>query len=434
MLEAWRSLLRRPEIAPRSLDSYRRERTAQWFLPIGYGLLEGGFVGVIADKVYHVPPSALALITAAPMFGNLSSVFWARLAHERRKVPVLVSIQALLSGLIASVALLPDSRPGGPLLIAIVIASRLLIGGFITVRSNVWTLNYPSAVRGRVTSRLTLLGVLTMTFTAVAGGLFLDAHPGSFRPLYLGAALLSVLGILSLARVKLEGEAEALRVREPLADASGSLQLLREDPVFARYMGWQFLLGVSNMMIEPPLIYLVSRELQASYSVSILLTAALPLGVGVLMLPYWAAVIDRMHIVRFRVRHSWMWAASSLLVCAGAFQGSLLWVGVGRFVLGLVRGGGMLAWQLGHNDFAKPERAGLYMGVHATLTGVRGAVAPFLGMWLYVGWAERSLPGVGQILPAFSGIGPALFGLSAALSVVATFGFAGMARKLREES
>ena len=38
--------------------------------------------------------------------------------------------------------------------------------------------------------------------------------------------------------------------------------------------GWQFLLGVSNMMIEPPLIYLVSRELQASYSVSMVAAVA----------------------------------------------------------------------------------------------------------------------------------------------------------------
>jgi hypothetical protein len=58
--------------------------------------------------------------------------------------------------------------------------------------------------------------------------------------------------------------------------------------------------------------------------------------------------------------------------------------------MGAARSGGGLAWNIGHNDFAPSERAGAYMGVHVTLTGIRGAFAPFLGMALYLGWnADR---------------------------------------------
>jgi hypothetical protein len=55
---------------------------------------------------------------------------------------------------------------------------------------------------------------------------------------------------------------------------------------------------------------------------------------------------------------------------------------------GLGSGGGALAWNLGHLDFARPEEAEIYMGIHVSLTGLRGLIAPLIGMWLYAsfGW------------------------------------------------
>ena len=76
-----------------------------------------------------------------------------------------------------------------------------------------------------------------------------------------------------LAR-EVQGELDAAGTSP--AGLASAWRLLRGDPMFARYQGCQFLLGVSNMMIEAPLIYLVSRELQASYTTSIALTLAIP--------------------------------------------------------------------------------------------------------------------------------------------------------------
>ena len=55
---------------------------------------------------------------------------------------------------------------------------------------------------------------------------------------------------------------------------------------------------------------------------------------------------------------------------------------------GLGLGGGALAWNLGHLHFAHPQEAEVYMGVHVTLTGVRGLIMPFVGIWLWTvaGW------------------------------------------------
>ena len=59
----WRGVgaaLRRPEIEPGALASFRRERAADATLPLCMALMEGGFIGVIADKVHHAHPAWIA--------------------------------------------------------------------------------------------------------------------------------------------------------------------------------------------------------------------------------------------------------------------------------------------------------------------------------------------------------------------------------------
>ena len=310
----WRRVaahLTRPEIAATALASYRYERWTELAMPIAGTLLEGGFIGVIADKLYHVHPSVLALITAAPMFGLLSSVLWARLAVGRRKVPFITALMTGFVGCVATISVLPNGPLGPWLLVGSQIVARLILGGIITIRSVIWTLNYPHEARARVTSRLQILTILTMTLTSLLGGLLLDADPASFRIVYGVGAAVSVLGVLSFSRVRLMGEdAQITRERTmrhaetgaTAASLASAWHVLRHDPLYARYQGCQFLIGVANMMIEAPLIYLVSRELQASYATSIALTLGIPLALSMLTLPLWAIYVDRVHISEFRAR------------------------------------------------------------------------------------------------------------------------------------
>ena len=135
-----------------------------------------------------------------------------------------------------------------------------------------------------------------------------------------------------------------------------------------------------------------------------------------------------MHISEFRARHSWIWVIAQGFTWLGAVQGSLAWIGVGRVLLGIGRSGGSLAWQLGHNDFARLENVGLYMGVHVTLTGLRGAFAPFLGMLLYVGWGSIELGGLR--VPAFEGIGAHAIGLACVISTLGTLGYWRLHRRM----
>ena len=86
-----------------------------------------------------------------------------------------------------------------------------------------------------------------------------------------------------------------------------------------------------------------------------------------------------------------------------------LWIGAA--IRGIGFGGGVLAWNLGHQDYAPVEKSGRYMGLHVTLTGIRGLIAPAIGMALYSFLKQQGFNAgaivflVGAGLSALGGIG-----------------------------
>src|ERR687894_1009001 len=74
--------------------SYRQEMRSALTYPLAAALAEGSFTGIVATKYFHASPVLLAVITAAPMFGNIMALVWAELARTRRKVPFVNALQA----------------------------------------------------------------------------------------------------------------------------------------------------------------------------------------------------------------------------------------------------------------------------------------------------------------------------------------------------
>ena len=95
----------------------------------------------------------------------------------------------------------------------------------------------------------------------------------------------------------------------------------------------------------------------------------------------WARLFDGSHVVVYRARQAWTLVAAVAIICLGTFGGWLPVLWVGSVVLGGgATAGANLGWNLGHNDFASLGKVQQYMGVNVTLTGVRGAIAPPVGV------------------------------------------------------
>jgi hypothetical protein len=144
-------------------------------------------------------------------------------------------------------------------------------------------------------------------------------------------------------------------------------------------------------MLTSQMVVILTERLGMPPGRQIAMLAVLPLLAMPLCVPMWARLFDGGHVVRYRARQAWVLVLAVAILCAGTLA-DLEWVlWAGAAVLGVAYAGANLGWSLGHNDFASPGRAQHYMGVHVTLTGLRGMVAPPLGIALYQGLETLSV-------------------------------------------
>ena len=385
---------------------YARELWPWALLGITSGLVEGGTVAVLVKKGFagliapHWVDFAVALVSGAPALANISSFAWANLAHGRARVGVLASLQAAFAVSVGLIALAPFAASGLVLTIVAVIIARVLWAGILTVRAAVWSANYPRHVMARTTGRIVIAGSLGVAAVALLAGWILDLHTAAARWLYLFAALCGLLAALRYraVRVRRQYRLLAAEARSGLADGAFSLamlrQILREDPGFRSYMFWLGLYGSGNLMMNAQLVVLFTDRLRLSSLTQILLLTVVPLMLTPVFLPLWARLFDRGHIIEYRSRQCWaLVGAMAILTLSVTLRlPALLWAGA--VLVGISYAGANLGWNLGHNDFASLGRTQHYMGVHVTLTGVRGLLAPPLGMACYE-WLEWERSGWG---------------------------------------
>lgn len=424
--------------------SYRYEIRSALTYPLAASLAEGSFTGVVAAKYFQASPILIALITAAPMFGNIMAMIWSELSRNRRKVPFVNMLQAGVVLTIASVALtaLLPVKVGAWVFAGQIVLTRMLASGIVTVRSVIWRANYPRNIRGQIIGRVTVVATAVLASATFLGSWWLDQNPRAFVYLYPLAAILGAVGIWQFSHIRVRREGQQLRRAQLLytprpealaqTDETNVLnydpprrglraffldawKVLREDKAFRLYQRYQFLSGFAFMLFGPSLLYMVSKEMtdeRREYLLATVVLQIIPLITMLAATQLWAPLFDRVHITTFRVIQTGVSVTAMLLLFAGARLDQLWIVAAAQFLIGVTNAGGNLAWNLGHNAFAPGDRAASYMGVHVMLTGLRGCIAPFLGAWLYqVPWIGRNV-----------------FLLSALVSSMALAGFWSMAR------
>ncbi len=423
----------RPAAMPHlSRGHYLRELPAWAFLPIMIGAVEGGVVGVVANNAFadHVPKIALeyavATLAGAGAFANILSFAWARWAHGRNKIRFLVALMLAVCVMVGMIAAAPLNTAGLVLLVAGVVGARVCWSGVAMLRSTVWRANYPRADRARIAGKFaTIQSVMTVTIALLIASV-MEKNEHLFRFIYPAAAGLGAIGAIFYSRMRVRGhralllaELDAPLTQRPSFNPRGVLRVLADDRRYRRFMTSQFVFGVGNMMTMAPIILVVKDVFGLGYLGGILITSIIPFACMTFAISGWSRFMDRMHIIQFRAMHSWVFVVTAaLLAVATLTQTAALLFGAAA-LRGIAFGGGVLAWNLGHHDFAPPHRASEYMAVHVTLTGLRGLIAPFLGVSLY------------RLLEANGFNGGWTFGVCLVLSAIGAFGFVLMWRQER---
>lgn len=416
--------------------NYARELVSWLFLPFMLGAVEGGTISIIVKKAFAGVPGissstlnlAVAVVTAAPAVANISSFIWATLSHGRPKVRFISTLQLATAGLVALIAATPHTPFGLVMLTTLVVLARVTWTGVITTRTAVWGANYPRADRARIAGKMATVQSAALSFVGILLGTAMDWNEKSFHWLFPLCAAIGVFGNTIYRRVRLRGQRRLARAERsgriedrPTLNPMSVTRVLRADPLYRRFMLWMFIFGLGNLMLSAPLAIVLNDGFHVSYITGILITSAIPTALMPISIPLWSRLLNRCHVVEFRAKHAWSFVTVSCLQFLGAGLHSLPLFFIASVAMGIAFGGGVLAWNLGHHDFAPPHRDGQYMGVHVTLTGLRGLLAPFLAVGIYDA-LDRSAKGAGG--------GVWVFSICLLLNLVGAIGFLHLRRQM----
>lgn len=371
------------------------ERRAWTLIYLCLGLVEGGTAAVMVRALFgdQAPKMAvdlvLAVVSSAPAWSNLASLAYARRAQGRPKVAFLVPLLIALCLCVAALAFVPKSGFGLVLFFVFYASARLLWAGIETVRSVVWSVNYPSRLRARITARITINTSIALSCIGLSVG-WLLGHGGSWwRLAIIVGAACGLAGALAFRhfRVRRERElldAERARLREGATfGLAGMRELLARDASFRDYQMAMSVFGAGNLALIPLLIVCLNEVLGLPAFTQVLIATALPILIIPFAVQPWARYLDRHRVLAFRAVHGRVnVTAIALLVAAVLLRQAWLLV-PGSLLLGVSSAAGNLGWTLGHNDFAPRGEETRYMALHVTLTGMRGLVAPPLTIGLY---------------------------------------------------
>jgi len=407
---------------------HKRELLAWAFLPMMMGAVDGGVIGILTKRLFdgHVDETILAWVVAtlaaAQGFANISSFLWSAMSHGRHKIRFITGLKVAIVLMIAGVAFVPQTELGLLALLLCVVGTRVCYTGIVTLRTTVWQANYPRENRALVAGKIATVQALVLASVAFGIGQAMDIGEDSFRWVYPIAASFGIIGAWIYSKIRVDNHS-ALLTNERAASSDVSFlpwktfRLLFEDRAFAKYMGCQFIFGVGNLMLMAPLIVILNDQFKLDYLGEIFIVTIIPILMIPLSTPLWARLLNKTHVLTFRSIHSWFFVVSSLCIGVGIALHSVGGLWIGAVVRGVGFGGGVLAWNLGHQDYAPIEQSGRYMGLHITLTGIRGLLAPAFGMGLYTFLLHRGFHA-----------GPIVFYCGAGLSALGGVGFVWLAK------
>ncbi len=241
----------------------------------------------------------------------------------------------------------------------------------------VYSRNYASKERGKRLSWNFIFSALIGMILSYSGGSYLDAE--STDP----ALIFKIMGMVALA----SSLALFLIPSEPIEKGNrtqgllDSLLLLKEDRLFANMLLAWMIMGLGIIMTLPLRIEYLGGEsgLNLSNEQIALVTVVVFSVARILSSRLWGELFDRIRFLWYRISLNLLLISATLVYFHAE---DILGVCIGAALAGVGVGGSKIAWSLWVTKLAPSGMEARYMGAHVALTGLRGAIAPFLGYWL----------------------------------------------------
>lgn len=342
---------------------------------------------VVMAKTLHANEFQVALFTALGPIALLIGIFGSELVQDRDKRPFIFWV-----GMISRCSFLLFLFVRDLWSFIAVSAIFFVLNAFLTPAvSAMWQANISPEYRNRLWGLTAVVMTVISMAAAYISGVILDHDPWSYQWMYAVGGIFGMVGIYVLATSPLRGlyklTAESTvptfgrTVIQPLRNL---VTLLKQDPDYFHFEASFFLYGVAFMLMCPALPMYMVDVAKMSYEQSGMAAGLLGQLGMIFASIIWGKMMDRLGPTLLCAIIFSILAFFPGVLLLGPFAGAhgiplVYVVYLGYIIFGLGMSGINIAWSLGPVAFAGNRDASTYLGVHVTLTGLRGSVAPMLG-------------------------------------------------------
>ena len=333
----------------------------------------------------HATPLQIAVATALQPASAILSLYWSAWVNKRRDRLVSNLIWASIIGHLPFVFFPFVNNTW--FFVFVYGAYMMLHRGVIPAWMEIMKLNLPHVSRQRVFAYGSAIGYLgDGIFPFIIGGL-LDGYFQAWRWLFPLSAFVALIPLILQYRILIRMDNIPSIVTTPPSMRAmlvnpwkNAWKLMINRPDFRRFQVGFMLGGAGLMVMKVVLPSFFMGVLKLSYTeLAIALTLCKGIGFAATS-QVWARWMNKVDIYRFS---SWVTILAFLFpVCLIAAKLHIAWIYIAYLFYGIMQAGSELSWNLSGPIFANHEDSSVYSSVNVVTVGLRGCVAPALGIYV----------------------------------------------------
>lgn len=334
--------------------------------------LSASFFPIIARKL-GASSFQMALISSAPFMGALFTLYWARLsATAVSQMGFFVKVK-----LLARVVILFAFLAINPWIFILLVALNSLLEqagspAYVRIMKEIYSDDY----RGRAMGYVRMEMALTAVFTAYLGGFLLDHF--SYRYIFPLGAVFGILAVVNFGKIKVQENNVKQKKKKRGILPREILEVFRKDKPFALFQTIFFIQGFANLMVMPlfPIFLVDYLEISNTSMGKLVSLSSISLIFSYLL---WGHYIDKRGACQPLILNLLL---RSFIPIFYVFASSIWYIVPASIISGFTMGAGELSRVHFITNRAKSKDIPTYQGIDFTLMGLRGVVAPFLGVAL----------------------------------------------------
>ncbi|NOR45119.1 MAG: MFS transporter [Candidatus Delongbacteria bacterium] len=348
----------------------------------------GPLMDIIATKALGAADWQLTLLVMIWPVTNFVSIWWGKILESSENKSIFYWIVAFFGRLIFVLGIWVMTMNQFLVLLAVSFSFNSL---FIPLYNNLFQKHFDSKIRGKIFGLTISLSTLIVIIFSYIAGRILDSDENSFRIIMVFAGISGFLGtaILSTFKPEIKTKNHVKKFnfhRIFISPLSRTWETLKKNKDFRNFEINFTIYGFGFIMVLPSIpIYLI-EHLEMTYTSSFIAKAIIA-QIGLLLLsPLFGKIHGKWHPHYFTAISFLTFSMFPLTLYISTFTSAdvaIILVFAAYFIYSFGMAGVNITWNISSIFFAGKEDSSMYQSIHVSATGIRGLLAPLLGLFIY---------------------------------------------------